>query len=106
MKLDKYPEDYSLSGSGGTGPGADQTGKNYFNKKWVKGREGLGFSTEYKLYNFKHTGAYMLAKSGVNIKTLQLQLRHSSLDMVNTYLQSLGVNELDNLIYEFPSMWK
>ncbi len=104
MKLHEYPEDYYLFGIGGTGPGAEQIGKNYFNKKWAKIRETLGFTKEYKLYNFKHTGAYMLAKSGVNIKTLQLQLRHSSLDMVNTYLQSLGVNELDNLIYEFPSM--
>ncbi len=56
------------------------------------------------LYSWKHTGAIRAVQSGINLKDLQLQLRHASLDQVDKYLRGLGMlpsNELEN---KFPSM--
>jgi integrase len=38
------------------------------------------------LYKLKHTGAGMSVEAGANIRDLQLQLRHSSLEMTQIYL--------------------
>jgi integrase len=48
------------------------------------------FATKHKinktLYKLKHTGAGMSVEAGANIRDLQLQLRHSSLEMTQIYL--------------------
>ena len=53
------------------------------------GLEGFG----YTLYSWKHTGAIRAFQSGVNIKKLQNLLRHSSLQITDIYLRSLGINQ-------------
>jgi integrase len=62
----------------------------------------LGFSSEYKLYSWKHTGAVACVKAGISLKELQIQLRHHSLDMVDRYLRQLGVADLVKLRTQFP----
>lgn len=62
----------------------------------------LGFSAEYKLYSWKHTGAVQAVQAGVTVKELQMQLRHHSLDQVNEYLRQMGVMEMGNLKASFP----
>ena len=57
----------------------------------------LGFSSDYKLYSWKHTGAVMAVKAGIPVKELQIQLRHHSLEMVDRYLRQMGVWDLVNL---------
>lgn len=65
----------------------------------------LGFDTNrYKLYSWKHTGAVAAVRAGVNVKHLQIQLRHHSLDQVDAYLRQLGVNDLGALEKLFPSL--
>lgn len=51
----------------------------------------LGYSADYTLYSWKHTGVIMHYRAGVDIKSLQEQLRHSSLTETDTYLKSLGL---------------
>ena len=64
----------------------------------------LGFTTEYKLYSWKHTGAVRAVENGVNLKELQIQLRHHSLDQVNEYLRQMGVSHMGNLKDKFPPL--
>lgn len=65
----------------------------------------LGYDTgAYKLYSWKHTGAVAAVQAGINIKQLQIQLRHHSLDQVNEYLRQLGINDLDGLEKDFPEI--
>lgn len=63
-----------------------------------------GFGVKYKFYSWKHTGAVACVKAGVNIKDLQIQLRHSSLEMVDKYLRQLGINNLEDLTAKFPGI--
>lgn len=64
----------------------------------------LGYSSDYKLYSWKHTGAVMAVQKGINLKELQMQLRHHSLDQVNDYLRQMGVLQMSNLKNNFPSL--
>lgn len=64
----------------------------------------LGFGVEYKLYSWKHTGSVMVVKAGGNLKELQVQLRHHSLDQVDEYLRQMGVQDLSKLQRDFPAL--
>lgn len=64
----------------------------------------LGFTHEYKLYSWKHTGAVNYIKNGGNVKQLQIQLRHHSLDQVDQYLRQLGVHDIGHLKNNFPEI--
>lgn len=64
----------------------------------------LNITGRYGFYSWKHTGAVMAVKGGINIKDLQLQLRHHSLDMVNEYLKNLGVTDSERLLNHFPGI--
>lgn len=64
----------------------------------------LGFSVDYKLYSWKHTGAVMAVMAGVTIKELQMQLRHHSLDQVNEYLRQMGIQDMATIMDRFPSI--
>jgi integrase len=51
----------------------------------------------YTLYSWKHTGAVNAYLSGVGIKQLQLLLRHSTVQMTDIYLKSLGLRTDPNI---------
>lgn len=55
----------------------------------------LGFDKlgkKYSLYSYKHSGAISFYKATKDIKLLQRQLRHRSLDQTNIYLRDLGLH--------------
>lgn len=60
-------------------------------QKKILRKEGLPI---YGLYEWKHTGVTAYFKAGVNIKYIQQQCRHSSLDYTDKYLKGLGL--IDN----------
>jgi integrase len=96
-ELYKYPPDYYIFGSTGQ-PGDTKRRKDHFSKKHHQMLQQLKFDTnKYKLYSWKHTGAVGMVKNGIHIKQIQQQGRWHSLDQVNEYLRSLGVNELTDL---------
>lgn len=64
----------------------------------------LGFGEEYKLYSWKHTGAVACVEQGINIKHLQIHLRHHDLETVDKYLRQLGVNNIKELEERFPAL--
>jgi hypothetical protein len=66
--------------------------------------DDLKIRGNYAFYSWKHTGVVKAVMSGINIKELQLQLRHHSLDMVNEYLKNLGILQSKSIIERFPSI--
>jgi len=77
-------------------------GRNTLGERHAAMLRLLGFSIEYVLYSWKHTGAVQCVKAGISLKELQIQLRHHSLDMVDKYLRQLGVADLVKLRAAFP----
>lgn len=77
---------------------------NFYNTNHKKILDYLEIKGNYALYSWKHTGVVRASKSGINLKDLQLQLRHHSLDMVNEYLKNLGVIDSDDLFNKMPTL--
>jgi len=87
-KLHNYPESHYVFTIQGE-PGEEQVGANYFNKAFARIRNNLGLPKEYKFYGFKHTGAVQALKTGANIKDIQHQMGHSSVEITDEYLKSM-----------------
>lgn len=49
------------------------------------------YNHELTLYSWKHTGNCNAYRAGIDIKSLQQQNRHSSLEMTEIYLRSMGL---------------
>ena len=100
MNLGAYdPEHFVFGHNLVTGP--MQLQKNYASALHTKIARKLKFGLEYTLYSWKHTGVIMHYLAGIDIKTLQNQLGHWSLQETDTYLKSLGV--FDNQEFELKS---
>ncbi len=93
-----HPERYII------GNGSEQVGDTNLGERFRKVCSELYFPKGYSLYSFKHTGAMWFAQKTKDVKALQRQLRHHSLDMVNEYLKNM--NALDNEVvrFEFPAI--
>lgn len=98
--LGRNPNDYLFPGKRG-----GRIGINTYGDQHCKLLRRLGFDSDrYKLYSWKHTGAVAAVRAGINLKDLQIQLRHHSLDQVDAYLRQLGVADLGNLQKKFPTI--
>ncbi len=98
-----YAPDWYLFGAGG-GPGPDPAGFNNLRKRHKKILDLLGYQDCHKLYSWKHTGAHRFIQAGGNLKQLQLQLRHHSLDQVNQYVRTMGLADMDQIATLFPAI--
>jgi len=96
---DYDPEHYLFGKFGKPGPVAYP--KNALTTKHKDIMKELEIPTTKTLYSWKHTGNIAAALSGINIKILQMQNRHKSLDYTDKYLRGLGVN-LTNEMDSFP----
>jgi len=79
-------------------------GPNTFTTRYRKHMNALGFGAQYSMYGWKNTGAIACVKAGVHPKILQMQLRHSSLEMTDRYLKRMGVLDMGDLADKFPSI--
>ncbi len=86
------------------GPGVRPPSRDHLSKAHKKVLEALKINGRYGFYSWKHTGVVKAWKAGINIKDLQMQLRHHSLDMVNEYLKNLGVMDSDRIRDLFPAI--
>lgn len=84
--------------------GVKPPSRDSLSKSHKKVLEELKIKGRYGFYSWKHTGVVKAWKAGVNIKDLQMQLRHHSLDMVNEYLKNLGVMDSDRIRDLFPAI--
>jgi len=85
-------------------PGQKQIGKNYFSMLFQKVKKELKLEQKYTLYSWKHTGVVHAYKNNVNIKALQLQCRHSSIEQTDTYLKSLGFMDNEEFTKGIPTI--
>jgi integrase len=86
------------------GPGSAAPSRDYLSKAHKKMLDTLKIKGRYGFYSWKHTGVVKAWRAGINIKDLQMQLRHHSLDMVNEYLKNLGVMDSDRIRDLFPAI--
>jgi integrase len=67
--------------------------EDHMSKRFKQVLKTLNYSEEYTFYSWKHTGVVHAYKSGIDIKSIQKQLRHSSIEITDIYLKSLGLEE-------------
>jgi integrase len=99
--LRNYPNNFYVLSKSGC-PGITPISTKWLNYEHAKVLDLLRIRGHYAFYSWKHTGAVKAVRAGVNLKDLQLQLRHHSLDMVNEYLKNLGVLDSADLRQKFP----
>jgi integrase len=104
MKLHKYPTTHYAFSTQGE-PHFEKTKYDYFSRIHRSILVRLGYdTTRYKLYSWKHTGAVAWIKAGGNVKALQSQMRHSTLEMTDRYLRSLGLGDFEEQLLSFPKL--
>lgn len=101
--LRKYPKNYYLL-SKDLEPGTKQIGIKWLNEQHNKFLKKLEITGRYAFYSWKHTGVVKCVQKGLNIRDIQNQLRHHSLDMVQEYLKNLGVLQSIDLKNKYPQL--
>jgi integrase len=94
--LYQYDPNMFLIGKDGL-PSQEQLSYNWLSRHHLTLLRSLNYTSAYCLYSWKHTGVCTAYRNGMGIRQLQLQLRHHSLDMVEVYLKSLGILEIDGI---------
>lgn len=74
-------------------PGTAMVGKNYYLNLYRQFRLAHGIGKQYTIYSWKHTGAIMAVNAGVPVKDIQMQMRHHSLDITDSYLRQMKATE-------------
>lgn len=89
MFAEFYPDDYFLFGKEGKAS-KEQVNRDYFYKIHREILEELDLQGKgYSLYSWKHTGAVNAVRKGANAKQLQMQMRHHSLMITDTYIKEM-----------------
>jgi integrase len=79
-------------------------GKNTMTRQHKEIIDALGLDSRHTLYSWKHTGVIKAYKAGVDIKSIQRQCRHSSIDMTDNYLKSLGLYDNEEFLLKMPEI--
>jgi site-specific recombinase XerD len=79
-------------------------GKNVMTYRHKTYIDNLTMDNVHTLYSWKHTGVVKAYKAGVDIKSIQRQCRHSSIEMTDNYLKSLGMYNNDEFLLKMPSI--
>jgi integrase len=96
MCLYQFDPNFYIVGRGGV-PSAEMMPYNWLSRHHLDMLRALNFTDAYCLYSWKHTGVCQSYKAGMGLRQLQMQLRHHSLDMVEVYLRSMGILEVDGI---------
>jgi integrase len=90
-KLREYPATHYVFTIEGT-PGTKPAYEKYFYNQHRRILTLLKMNDQpYDLYGWKHTGVIALYRATKDVKLLQRQCRHSSLDQTDKYLRDLGL---------------
>lgn len=101
--LKLYNQEFYLFGKYGR-PGDTPLGINTLSNRFNKIRDKYGYSSDYKFYSWKHTGAQALKDANVSPYVIQRHLRHKSFETTERYLRKrLGQNN-KKIIEEFPDI--
>lgn len=102
--LRENPSHYLFGNNRDYAPSKEQVFRDKMSREFKRALQVLGINGRYSFYSLKHTGVERAVRAGINIKEIQVQLRHHSLDMVNEYLKNLGVFELKDIDEKFPKI--
>lgn len=92
MQLSSYPPEYFIFSKPRLRPGPIPQVRTRVSERHTKALKACGlYNGELSMYGWKHTGNKNAYLAGVDIKTIQAQNRHSSLELTDIYLRSLGV---------------
>lgn len=101
--IKSFPDNYFIFGLH-EAPGKEMTNRDSLSKRHKKILKELGFSNGYSFYSWKNTGAVkMLMMDRKPMRYVSKCMGHHSLDMTDKYFQSLGVDEMEDVII-FPSL--
>jgi integrase len=90
LNLDQYrPTDYVFGKNLISGQFKIQ--KNFASALHAEYVQHFKFGPDFTLYSWKHTGVVKHYRAGVDIKSIQQQVGHASLEETNKYLKSLGL---------------
>jgi len=94
-----HPGEYLFQGRDGKRP----VSKNVMGRRFKLLIEDLNLGSDYTLYSWKHSGVVAAYNAGVDIKTIQSQCRHQSLEQTDIYLKSLGLG-INKAINKIPEL--
>jgi integrase len=77
--------------------------KNVMTERFRKLIKQLNLGSDYTLYSWKHSGVVAAYNAGVDIKSIQNQCRHHSLEQTDIYLKSLGLG-VSQAINQIPKL--
>lgn len=97
-----FPPDYYVFGRGLT-RGRLSTAPTRIAGAWAAWTKEIKIENN-GIYALKHTGAGMAVESGMNIRDLQLQLRHHSLEMTQEYLDRFSRAPSERVRNAFPDL--
>jgi integrase len=104
-KFRDYPGNYYVFGRGGK-PGDKPVGINHFYERHRDILKDLGLygQDDYDLYSWKHTGVISLYNAGVDIKSIQMQCRHSTIHQTDKYMKDLGLFRNEDVLMNYPTL--
>lgn len=96
-----HPDYYFVFGKNKLQPGPEPILRNRVSEMHSRALKDTGlYNKELTLYSWKHTGNCNAYRAGVDIRSIQAQNRHHSLEMTELYLRSMGLrisSDLKNL---------
>lgn len=99
MNLEKFPSEYFVFSKNDLLPGPYFMVRNRVSERHTQAVKAAGlYNGEITMYGWKHTGNKNAYLAGVDIKNIQIQNRHHSLDMTDIYLSELGVRIQKDLL--------
>ncbi len=103
MNLENYqPNDYLFNSK--QTPSPTEMGENYMGNHFRKVKDHFELEKDYSLYGFKHTAVVNWYKKEKDIRKIQKMCRHSSMQMTEVYLKSLGLLEDKNAVSLLPEI--
>ena len=89
-KLRSYPPNFYVFTKTGE-PGMEPVGESYFYDRSRKMLNDLDFGPGYDLYGWKHTGVIALYLATKDMKLIQRQCGHTTIEQTDQYLHNLGL---------------
>lgn len=85
-------------------PGYAEIAQTRIDEAWDDYRKTYNFPGDWKIYSMKHTGAGRLADANVDLRSIQLQMRHHSLEETQKYFDRFRRRPNEKLRRDFPGL--
>jgi integrase len=99
--LNKFPKNFFIVSSG-LKPGLKQIAPTRIAERWRTYADLFNIDKRKTIYNLKHTGVGMAIENNINIRALQLHLRHSSLEMTQIYVEQFNKIGGEEIEFNYP----